>query len=300
MKADRLFQLLYLLLSKSALTAPELAEKLEVSVRTIYRDVDALSAAGVPVSTAAGKGGGISLMPGYAFNRALFSDDEQNQILFAMQSMRAADRPADELLGKLSGLFQKGCANWIEIDFSRWGYGRVDQRRFELVKTAILERLILEIEYVNMAGETTRRRIEPLRLVFKSRGWYAQAWCLHAGDYRLFKLSRIIDIRLTDERFSARSDLPPLETDTMDSTPNLPVRLLFSPSTAFRVYDEFDPAGITRQEDGSLLVRTFLPLDDGMTAYLLTFGTGLRVLEPTMLRDRLAEMAKKIATMYET
>ena len=107
MKADRLFQLLYLLLSKNALTAPELAEKLEVSVRTIYRDVDALSSAGVPVSTTAGKGGGISLMPGYAFNRALFSDDEQNQILFAMQSMRAADRPADELLGKLSGLFSK-------------------------------------------------------------------------------------------------------------------------------------------------------------------------------------------------
>ena len=176
----------------------------------------------------------------------------------------------------------------------------MDQRRFELVKTAILERLILEIEYVNMAGETIRRRIEPLRLVFKSRGWYAQAWCLRAEGYRLFKLSRILDIRLTDERFSARGDLPPLETDAMDSTPNLPVRLLFSPSAAFRVYDEFDPVGITRQEDGSLLVRTFLPLDDGMTAYLLTFGTGLRVLEPSMLRDRLAETARKIASMYET
>ena len=300
MKFDRLFQMLYLLLSKGALTAPELAQKLEVSVRTVYRDVDALSAAGVPVSTAAGKGGGISLVPGYAFNRALFSDDEQNRILFAMQSMRAADRPAEELLSKLSGLFQKQSANWIEVDFSRWGYGRVDQKRFELIKTAILEKMTLEIEYISMAGETTRRRIQPLRLIFKSRGWYAQAWCLRADGFRLFKLSRMLDIRLTDDRFSARGDLPPLETDAMETDPNLPVSLLFSATVAYRVYDEFDPAGIRRQADGSLLVQTLLPLDEGMTAYLLTYGTGLRVLEPSLLREQIVETARKITAMYET
>jgi predicted DNA-binding transcriptional regulator YafY len=300
MKSDRLFQLLYLLLSKGALTAPELAEKLEVSVRTVYRDVDALSGAGVPVSTAAGKGGGIALVPGYAFNRVLFNDDEQNRILFAMQSMRAADRSAEELLSKLSGLFQKQSANWIEVDFSRWGYGRVDQKRFELIKTAILEKLTLEIEYVSMAGETTRRRIQPFRLIFKSRSWYVQAWCLRADGFRLFKLSRMLDIRLTDERFGARGDLPPLETDAMETEPAIPVRLLFSASAAYRVYDEFDPPGIKRQADGSLLVQTYLPLDEGMTAYLLTYGAGLRVLEPSLLREQIAATARKIAAMYET
>lgn len=300
MKYDRLFQLLYLLLSKEALTAPELAGRLEVSVRTVYRDVDALAAAGVPICTVAGKGGGISLMAGYAFNRALFSDEEQNQILFAIQSMRAADRPADELLGKLSGLFQKRGADWIEVDFSRWGYGRVDQKRFELLKTAILEKLVLETVYVNMAGEVTRRRIRPLRLVFKSRGWYAQAWCQHARDYRLFKLSRMLELKLTEERFTEDYPLPPLETEAMATEPNLPVKLLFAPTAAYRVYDEFDPAGIERQADGSLLVHSFLPLDEGMVGYLLTFGTGLTVLEPSILRDNLVETALKIAARYET
>ena len=101
MKNDRLFQIVYLLLDKGTMTAPELARALEVSVRTIYRDIDALSLAGVPVYATQGKNGGVSLLPNYAFDKALLSDEEQNQILYAIQSLRAVDQPVDALLNKL-------------------------------------------------------------------------------------------------------------------------------------------------------------------------------------------------------
>jgi predicted DNA-binding transcriptional regulator YafY len=300
MKNDRLFQLLYLLLGKGTLTAPMLAARLEVSVRTVYRDVDTLAAAGVPICTAAGKGGGISLMAGYTVGRALFSDEEQNQILFALQSLRAADRPAEALLGKLRGLFQKCDADWIEVDFTRWGYGRVDRNRFELIKAAILDKRVLATEYVNTAGETARRRIQPIRLVFKGRSWYLQAYCLRAEGFRLFKLSRMLDVQLTDERFQTAYPPPPVEPDTMASEPGLPALLRFDASAAYRVYDEFDPADVQRQTDGTLLVRCFLPVDEGMAGYLLTYGTWLTVLEPALLRDVLADTARKVAALYET
>ena len=131
MKNDRLFQILYLLLEKGTITAPELSRALEVSVRTIYRDIDALSLAGVPVYATQGKNGGVSLLPNYAFDKALLTDEEQNQILYAIQSLRAVDQPVDALLSKLGGLFQKQNASWIEVDFSRWGMGSTDNARFE-------------------------------------------------------------------------------------------------------------------------------------------------------------------------
>ena len=130
MKNDRLFQMLYILLEKGTVTAPELASRLEISVRTVYRDVEALSMAGVPVFASVGKGGGISLMPGYTFNKALLSDEEQNQILFGIQSLQAADQQVSSLLSKLGGVFKKQNTNWIEVDFSRWGLGKVDSERF--------------------------------------------------------------------------------------------------------------------------------------------------------------------------
>ena len=98
MKNDRLFQLVYLLLEKGSMSAPILAKELEVSVRTVYRDVESLSMAGVPIYTTTGKNGGISLAEGYSFDKTLLSDSEQNQLLFAVQSLKATDQQVDGLL----------------------------------------------------------------------------------------------------------------------------------------------------------------------------------------------------------
>lgn len=301
LKNDRLFQILYLLLQRGDTTAPELAAKLEVSVRTIYRDLDALGAAGIPVCTLAGKGGGISLMAGYTVSKAMLTDEEQNQILFAMQGLRATDRPDDPLLQKLSGLFKKPSHNWIEIDFSRWGYGRIDRKCFELLKTAILDGYVLRIVYCNAAGEIGERDIKPFRLVFKSKGWYVLAFCLKAEDYRLFKVSRMIEVTVTEQRFAdVYDDAPPVEPPMDPAAGGIQAELLFTQTIAYRVYDEFEPAGIVKQPDGKLLVHTAFPSVEEVISYLLTFGTALTVISPPMLRARLSQQAALIAAHHKT
>jgi predicted DNA-binding transcriptional regulator YafY len=294
MKNYRLFQVLYILLEKGSVTAPELAAILEVSVRTVYRDVEALSMAGVPICTAVGKGGGISLMPGYAFNKALLSDEEQNQILFAIQSLQAADQQVGTLLAKLGGIFQKQNSSWIEVDFSRWGFGRVDNQKFEVLKSSILQKRVLRIVYCGASGETSRRKIKPFKLIFKDKSWYLQAFCLQAKDFRLFKVSRIITFLLTDMSFTETfADAPPLEGELPPSL-TTPVKLLFSPAAAFRVYDEFDRSNIEKQPDGSMLVTVNFPQGGWVASYLLSFGTEVKILEPAELRAQIASYAKKI------
>lgn len=295
MKNDRLFQILYILLERKSITAPELSRLLEVSVRTVYRDVETLSMAGVPVCTAAGKGGGISLMSGYTFDKALLSDDEQNQVLFAIQTLQAADQNVDGLLQKLGATFRKDNTNWIEVDFSRWGMRRTDKLKFELLKKAILGKNILHLVYCGTSGAVSERDVKPIKLVFKDKSWYLQAFCLLAEALRLFKVSRIIELSPTDSTFTdSFTDIPSLDGEAPPAFPGTTLRLRFSSSVAFRVYDEFDRDSIEPQPDGSLYVAVKFPVDDWVCSYLLSFGTEIDVLEPSDLRKQIAGYAKKI------
>lgn len=295
MKNDRLFQIVYLLLEKGTMTAPEISRALEVSVRTVYRDIDALSLAGVPVYATQGKNGGVSLLPNYSFDKALLSDEEQNQILYAIQSLRAVDQPVDALLNKLGGLFQKQNTSWIEVDFSRWGMGSTDSVKFERLKNALIGRRALEIVYCSTSGETHRRVILPVKLIFKDKSWYLSAYCRMQADFRLFKVSRIVEMTVLEERFDALPDeIPPLEQTIYTMPAMQEVHLLFPPSVAFRVYDEFERGVISPQPDGTLRVDVAMPQDVWVVSYLLSFGTGLTILEPQSLREQLANHAKVI------
>lgn len=301
MKNNRLFQMLYLLLEKNSMTAPELANILEVSVRTVYRDVEALSMAGVPIYASVGKGGGISLLPGYTFDKSLLSDEEQDNLLFAVQSLQAADQQVEILLTKLGSIFQKPRVDWIVVDFSRWGLYRKDTKKFDLIKHAILGRQVLTITYCGTSGAHTVRKIHPLRLIFKGKNWYLQAYCLQANDFRLFKMNRILTFIPTGSCFTRDylEDIPPLEIDAPpQSTTHMKLR--FSPRMAFRLYDEFNVEDVVHEPDGSLLVDIVFPMDDWVVSYLFFFGTEVEILEPLTLKIALRAHAEKIAAHYKT
>ena len=212
MQINRQFEIVYLLLNKKTTTAKELAERLGVSQRTIYRDVDALSFAGIPVYTEKGKGGGISLLPEFILNKSILCEQEQNEILSALQGLsgvnyvgKAAAAETDQVLKKLSAIFNKNCVRWLEVDFSDWSYA--NGNIFHDFKTAILERRVAEFDYFSAYGEMTRRRIEPIQLWFKSTSWYIKGFCLTRQDIRLFKLSRVRNLIVRDEQFSDRDFL---------------------------------------------------------------------------------------------
>lgn len=293
MSAGRQFQMVYLLLEKGRMTAGELAEKLEVSPRTVLRDVDALSAAGVPVYTTQGAGGGVALLPGYVLDRAAFTDEEQRQLLTALQSL--PNQEGEQALTKLSALFRRGPEDWLQVNLSRWGAGEADKEKFRLLKRAVLERQVLAFGYAGFYGSTRARKVLPARLVFKGQGWYLQAFDLEREDYRTFRLSRILSPAFTGEVFHRRLDPP--DIDFPGDIPPLfrvEARLRFAPCMAYRVYDEFDQGCVARQDDGSLLVETVFPEDQWLYGYLLSFGAGVEVLSPDTLRKRLALLGQEI------
>lgn len=300
MKNDRLFRLVYFLLERGKMTAPALAQALEVSIRTVYRDVETLSIAGVPVYATAGKNGGIALTEGYRFDKTLLSNAEQNQLLFAVQSLKAADQQVDQLLFKLGSAFHKPPCDWIMVDFSRWGLHHVDSERFELLKNAILNRQVLRFTYCGTSGKITERSIHPLRLLYKDKHWYLQGYCLKAADFRLFKINRILELEALEAFFTQDylDEIPPLENCPLPyATTHL--KLKISERLAFRVYDEFDHKNITPQHDGTLLVEVHFPMDSWVVGYLFSFGTEIEVLEPLTLRRQLADYATKIAAHHK-
>ncbi len=295
MSANRLFQIVYLLLQRRRMTAAELAERFEVSVRTIYRDVDALSAAGVPVYATPGRRGGVALMDHYVLDRAAFSEAEQRQLLTALQSLSGQARMgAEDTLAKLSGLFRRSEPDWLQVDLSRWGTAGADNAVFSALKRAVLERRPIRFTYVSAYGRAAPRRALPGRLVFKSQAWYLQAFCLDREAWRTFKLTRILDLEVPEETFERPLSPPPLEAEVPPEAPLLHLRLRFSPAMAFRVYDEFDRSCVTREADGALLVSVTFPEDGWVYGYLLSFGLGVEVLEPAALRQRLARLAREI------
>lgn len=300
MQINRLFEIVYLLINKKNMTAKELAAHFEVSVRTIFRDINALTQAGIPVYTMQGKGGGISILDGYVLDKAVISEDEQNQILFALQGLSATQHiNTENIFGRLRNLFEKTDANWIEVDFSRWGNSLSDKAKFELLKNAVIKKQALAFIYSSSYGETTNRRIYPLKLVFKSASWYLQAFCLPKENYRTFKISRMRNIEALPETFDGMSfQIPEIESFDVNPPCLVDVRLKFSPRVAYRIYDEFDEQNIIKKDDGSFVVSMKLPEDYWLYDYVFSFGTAIEVLGPQSVRDGIARQAEEIKMKY--
>ncbi len=291
MQTGRLFEIIYLLINKKKMSAQELAEHFEVSKRTILRDIDALTAAGIPVYTAQGKGGGISIMDSFLLNKAVLSEDDKNQILFALQGLSATNTvDTKRVLNKLQNLFDRTNANWIEVDFSRWGSGDSDKRKFEILKNAILGKRAISFRYVSSYGEESERKVHPLKLIFKSKAWYLQAFCTVRQDYRIFKINRILDVSMTNESFDESSySPPPIEVPQAESDSLIALTIALSPKAAYRAYDEFDEGCIEKCDNGWLRVTARLPEDNWLYGFLRSLGKDVCIISPEHLKEKIQQ-----------
>lgn len=292
MHESRLFNIVYCLLDKGQATAAELAESLGVSVRTIYRDIDALSAAGIPVYAETGRNGGIRLLNHFVLDKAMLSDNEKQEILTALQSINAV-RPTvnHQILQKLSALFHQDSENWLEVDFSRWGNTDADNEKFELLKSAILCRRKIKMHYANTYGEISERIVHPIKLMYKSKAWYLHAFCTQKNDLRTFKLNRILDAELLDESFQKPNISQAKENLNQEYTQ---IKLRFPKEMAYRVYDEFDKSQIEEQTNGDFIVSSEMPADAWLTGFLLSFAAQVDILSPDYLKESVAQQAKLI------
>ena len=298
MQINRLFEIVYILLNKKSITAKELSEHFEVSQRTIYRDIDTLCECGIPIYTSKGKGGGIGLLDSFILNKSILSEDEQNEILCALKSLQATNyKDNNSVLSKLSNLFGTTNTNWIEIDFSGWNSN--SEENFSLLKHAILNTKVVSFDYYSSYGEKTTRSVEPLQLWFKDKNWYLKAFCKLKESYRIFRLSRIKNLFISDETFIRKLPEIQLESRSLEKNHDIVnLKLNINSSQSYRVYDEFDYDQITVNDDNTFTVSASYPQGEWIYSYILSFGPDATVLEPECVRNIIKVRLNKMINKY--
>lgn len=299
LKTARLVAIVVILLNRGTVTAKELAERFEVSTRTIYRDIEALAEAGIPVYATQGNSGGISLMEGYLLNRTLVTDSEQESMLFALKTLQAVNYPeVDLILDKLGGIFHNSAAaDWVAVEFSPWVKGKDEEEKFNTIRRAILADTVLKFQYVNAQGHRSSRTVEPVKLYFKGVAWYLWAWCRARDCFRSFRLTRIRDLTPTPETFTRRI-LPHPIASGGKKRPSVQLKLKFQPRAAHRVYDDFDDAAVIRKPDGTMEVEVSFPEDQWVYGYLLSYGPDLEVVKPNHIRGILRAKLEETISRY--
>jgi len=305
MKLDRMLYIITYLLNHKKVKAQELAEKFEVSVRTIYRDVDAIAQAGIPIVTFQGMDGGIGIVEGFKLDKNLLTGEEISKIVNALKGIQSIseDTKVKLLIEKLSGItantdmIPKG--NEIMIDLSSWS--KYDQlgKEIQLIKDAIrLHRMIRFLYYTN--EKLTERRVEPYQIIFKESNWYLYAFCHLRNDFRLFKLRRMNNLDLMGDSFVPRPySVTDMQWDeAYDRDAHLEIIVLFDPVMKYTIDDIFGVENYEYEEDGRLRASFSMPPGAWLYGFILGFGDKAEILEPIELREKIINMADSISRVY--
>ena len=309
MKVDRLVSIIMILLDKKRIGAQELADRFEVSPRTIYRDIDAINMAGIPVRSTSGVGGGFEIMPEYKVDRKVFSTADLSAILMGLSSLSSMIR-GNELvnaLAKVKSFIPADKAkdieiktNQIVIDLSPWMGNRNIQPYLEIIKTALKESKLLSFDYADGHGNKTARTAEPYQLVLKGNHWYWQGYCYKRNDFRLFKLSRTSNLQILEETFTPREvQKPQLDFAELLANMQTSIKIRIHQSVMDTVldycpYEDFSPDG-----DEHYIVNFPFIENDYYYNILFSFGDKCECLEPKPIRTEMQRRIHDIAALYE-
>lgn len=297
MKINRLFEIVYMLLDQERITAKELADRFEVSTRTIYRDVEDLSAAGIPIYMRKGKHGGIALLPDYILNKTLLTEKEKTSLLSALQGLNAFDAlSVEDTLSKLSAFFGDKSQGFYEIDFDDWG--NIIKEQFEKSKEAMIAKRLLSFDYLSSLNKRSKRRVEPYKLWFKEKNWYLKAYCLDRHALRTFRFSRMRNVEVMDELFEQRKFKFLEENEDEPSFKPIDISMRIDTELEYRVMDEFPDSDVVIHEDGSFIVKMKSIEDDWLYGYILSFGASARVINPPELRQTIQALIGRMSKNY--
>ncbi len=309
MKIDRLVSIIMILLDKERISAQALADMFEVSLRTIYRDIDAINMAGIPIRSTSGVGGGFEIMQQYKIDKKVFSTADLSALLMGLSSLSGMIR-GDELahaLAKVKSFVPADRAkdvelkvNQIRIDLSPWRGNSNIQPYLEMIQTALQENKLLTFEYIAHHGNGTVRTVEPYQLVLKNSHWYLQGYCHQRNDFRLFRLSRMSKLQMEEEIFTLRDfQKPQLDFDDIWETMHTKIKIRIHKSVMDRVldfssYEDFSPDG----EEHYIVDFPFLE-NEYHYDILLSFGNKCECLEPLHIRTEMKRRIHDIAVLYE-
>lgn len=305
MTSENLFELVYILLDKKTVTAGQVAEHFGISTRTVYRWVDALALAGIPVYTSRGKSGGISITEDFSLDETVLTEEEKQSVLASLKAVSSLSGEADSAISKLAHLISENVnTDWIEIDFAPW-YGRKDEVRklFGLLKTTILHRQKIVFEYYSAKGEFTKRKVEPWRIIFRGQDWYLYGFCDLRQEPRNFKFTRIRNCRVSGEKNShfPYDFVPMLQRETFDeNTEMVNLKLQVSNIALAMILDSQMVYNIEEIEGNpnEKIIQLKMPRVGWLMNWILGFGSGMKVLEPAeiknWIKDEISKMNKKV------
>ncbi|MGE6256449.1 helix-turn-helix transcriptional regulator [Heyndrickxia sporothermodurans] len=305
MKLDRLLAITMILINQRRVQAQELAEMFDVSVRTIYRDIDSLNQAGIPIVTYQGQNGGIGLIEGYRMDKHVLTRDELSAISIALKSISTSyqDMHAAAVLEKLKGITnEKPPIESIFIDFSPWGGNPILKDKVSRLKEAIESSLCIHFLYSNSVGEHSERKVEPHTIVLKGQSWYLYAFCLFKKDFRLFKIARMKDLTILNNKFERKEieiNESPWDKAWYQPERTTVLTLAFEPSDLAMMEEMFGVENIIKDELGKLYVKTEMPDDDGMYRFLFSFADRIEVIEPEYVREKVSQLLVKMMDKYK-
>ncbi|MDE7207259.1 MAG: YafY family transcriptional regulator [Lachnospiraceae bacterium] len=310
MKIDRLVSIIMILLDKERVGAQELADMFEVSPRTIYRDIDAINMAGIPIHSVSGVGGGFEIMQNYKMDKTVFSTADLSAILMGLSSLSNMVR-GNELVNALAKVKRFIPAdrakdielkvNQIYIDFSPWmGNGKL-QPYIEIVKAALQENRLLSFEYIAHYGKKTVRTVEPYQLVLKGSHWYLRGYCRERNDFRMFRLSRMANLQIQEETFAPREyQKPTLDFAEILETMQTNIKIRIHKSIMDRVLDFCTFEHFSPDCDEYYIVHFPFIENEYYYNILFSFGDKCECLEPLHIRTEMKRRIQKIAALYET
>ncbi|MBP1963970.1 helix-turn-helix transcriptional regulator [Paenibacillus aceris] len=310
MKIDRLLAITMLLLNRRRISAKELSDRFEVSLRTIYRDVEAINQAGIPVVSFAGLSGGYEIMDQYRLERQFLSLEELQSIIVGLKGIRSTvgDQEIGNLLDKVGALVAKSEQNTaarlddqLIIDMNPWRRGSEDKEKLTVLRGAIKESKQISFQYISSQSEQSVRAAEPMSIVAKGFGWYMYGYCLLRQDFRIFRLSRMKEIEVLSDTFERRAEaIEPFHYGWGKRDPSTLITMVLhaQQSIQAQVEDYFQPKQIAYQADGSMMITAQQPDEPWLHNMLLGFGPGMRILEPAHLAAAIKEKAEKIVQLY--
>jgi len=312
LKIQRLLGITMVLLSQRRVNAQTLADKFEVSLRTIYRDLEAINAAGIPIVSYTGNDGGYEILEQFRIDRQIVTFDDLQSILTALKGVQSslADQELDGLLTKIKALVSRSEQKQMEetgetliFDTNLWhGGGLKDKSILAPIRQASKNRSVVSFQYTNTEGIGEHREVEPIGIAWKGYAWYLYAYCRLREDYRTFRLSRISGLRIHLERFNNRGvRMEELDARWGNQETGTVVQLLlrFRPRLRVRVEEAFGLDNIEVEQDGSLLVRVSYADNHWLYGTILSYGPDVRVLEPAFVAEKIKSQGEQIADRYK-
>jgi predicted DNA-binding transcriptional regulator YafY len=306
MKIERLLGIVVYLLNCEIVNASALAEKFEVSTRTIQRDIETLNLAGIPITSMQGINGGYGIIDSFKLDKQIANIEDYQFIIAALTGMNSAynNKKLKTTLDKLLNVSKKepSVKAKVKLDFSVSREGNNIDEYLKMIEDAIEKEKIIEFEYTNSYNDKTLREVEPIGVVYKWYAWYLLAYCCNKKDYRLFKVLRMRNLRKLDKFFSIKHEsleVLLVKQEQHDSRKYMDVKLLCKEEIRISIEENFPSASITTKEDGDFILQFHVPNNEiGWKGLIFTYGNKIKIMEPEELRKEFLLKAQEIINTY--